>query len=617
MGAGASIGDVPVIAAAGEEIPIKSCMLKQLPDAIEEAIFQDEKFPLLIDPTEQASRFLKYQLGSFIRYDDPVHCTPTYLNRALVGALRYGRTLTIKVNSLKDVDRSKLFDPKLFPESVLSRQEFVKEEVWSSILTDEDPAPGEMSISPEFVLVICCVSGFIPDDLKGVMCPIVVHDKSVATASAGGDGADGEEDQVAAMLGGKEIIRNSEQLVEAAFDGDLDEVVAWVEKGFHLESTDGRKHTALSEAACQGHLHVVEHLVREGADPNALSDNGRSAIWRASFGGHADVVKALLEAGADPAFRDKVSMESAYDVGQNDLIKEMLTNWPVEQTEALKAKRKLAVLAKIEERIKTSADREYYARQKIRTEIVEKATAGDVDGCVEILLMVAEEAHKTGCRPRVTAEVRNDDGLSLLAIAAINDDLALATKLLTHWKECDKDRWDLSEGELSTEALTFKVNVNSRDLKGWNCACIAVFHRSLKVLALLCQHGANLCMRSMYNRNAYDLAKDERDAAENVVVDKSDIRAVIEEFDMFGAKTNKLFGTSSGGDTGKAAATGESESGVVVLDKAAYEGMGKDGSPVLLQMEMNKTKDIKAKESTKSKGARAAGATAKKIIKKK
>lgn len=37
---------------------LKDVQLKQLPDAIEEAIFIHEKFPLIIDPTEQAARLL-------------------------------------------------------------------------------------------------------------------------------------------------------------------------------------------------------------------------------------------------------------------------------------------------------------------------------------------------------------------------------------------------------------------------------------------------------------------------------------------------------------------------------------------------------------------------------
>jgi hypothetical protein len=46
---------------------------------------------------------------------------------------------------------------------------------------------------------------------------------------------------------------------------------------------------------------------------------------------------------------------------------------------------------------------------------------------------------------------------------------------------------------------------------------------------------------------------------------------------------------------------------VVVLSKGAYDGIGKEGSPVLLQMEMNKSKEIKAKEGKAGKAAAAAG----------
>jgi ankyrin repeat protein len=64
--------------------------------------------------------------------------------------------------------------------------------------------------------------------------------------------------------------------------------------GFHLESVDGRKHTALSEAACQGHLHVIQHLLEIGADPNSLSDTGRSALWRAAFNGPVEVRRMVV-----------------------------------------------------------------------------------------------------------------------------------------------------------------------------------------------------------------------------------------------------------------------------------------------------------------------------------
>lgn len=49
-------------------------------------------------------------------------------------------------------------------------------------------------------------------------------------------------------------------------------------------------------------------------------------MWRAAFNGHSEVVKVLLEAGADPQFRDKVSMESAYDIASNEEVQKFLVS---------------------------------------------------------------------------------------------------------------------------------------------------------------------------------------------------------------------------------------------------------------------------------------------------
>ncbi len=114
--------------------------------------------------------------------------------------------------------------------------------------------------------------------------------------------------------------------VEAAFDGELEVLLDWVEKGFSIESTDGRKHTALSEAASQGHLRVVEYLIGEGANPNSVSDTGRSPLWRAAYAGHQEIVHYLLTCGGDPTFRDKISMESAFDVAKIPELQQLIVN---------------------------------------------------------------------------------------------------------------------------------------------------------------------------------------------------------------------------------------------------------------------------------------------------
>lgn len=69
-----------------------------------------------------------------------------------------------------------------------------------------------------------------------------------------------------------------------------------------------------------------------------------------------------------------------------------------------------------------------------------------------------------------------------------------------------------------TELSLVERNVaRGRDLKGWNPAAIAVFHESKAVLELLLQHGADPYLKSSYNKNAWDMAQDELDAAGRVV----------------------------------------------------------------------------------------------------
>lgn len=237
------------------------------------------------------------------------------------------------------------------------------------------------------------------------------------------------------------------------------------------------------------------------------------------------------------------------------------------------------MLAAVESRIRTQVERDAFARERLRQELVQlastnssgsgtvavkgahggmsggssggvtsnKTSSDNISKIREILDMMASEVEASStdrgkARPRATAEARNDQGQTLLSIAAQRDDLPLATFLLEHWKTIDKDRWadgmhvyihiytymyiympasifitvwihhhlyrwDLGPGEVSGAAKVFRANPNSRDMKGWNCACIAVFHNALHVLPKLLEHGADPSLRSSYNKNAWDLAK--------------------------------------------------------------------------------------------------------------
>jgi hypothetical protein len=322
MGAAASVG-------SGESFKAQEVTLKKLPDAVEEAVYVHEKFPLVLDPTEQAGRFFKYQTGAYLNFEDPTQSTKAALNRALVASFLHGRTMTVKVPSLQGIQES-VFEAGSFPIEVLDRSKFFLEEVWQSCLKPTDPPKDEASISSEFAFILCCTKlDHIPPFLWDKMHVIKVVDASDQNQDHNPDvqsSGDAGMDQIASMFGAAEIIRNSKDLVEAAFDGDLDEVKNQIQKGYHLESYDGRKHTALSEAACQGHLHVVQWLLENGADPNAVNDTGRSALWRAAFNNHVEIVNLMLQSGADPQARDKVSMESAFDVSTNEEIRAILVS---------------------------------------------------------------------------------------------------------------------------------------------------------------------------------------------------------------------------------------------------------------------------------------------------
>lgn len=155
----------------------------------------------------------------------------------------------------------------------------------------------------------------------------------------------------------------------------------------------------------------------------------------------------------------------------------------------------------------------------------------------------------------------------------------------------------------------FKTNPNSRDLKGWSCVCIGIFHESKECLKLLLDHGGDPSLRSSYNKNAWDLAKvcgyksayfvlvllgngvvfhltdigfvcfvlwwfsqDDLDAANKVVRSRAEIRQVLIDFDNKNA--SKLFGKGSACPTKPGC--------------GMEEGLDENGSPIVMQQEMEK-----------------------------
>jgi len=143
------------------------------------------------------------------------------------------------------------------------------------------------------------------------------------------------------------------------------------------------------------------------------------------------------------------------------------------------------------------------------------------------------------------------------------------------------------------EAKVFKTNPNSRDLKGWSCVCIAIFHESKDCLNLLLNHGGDPLLRSSYNKNAWDLAKDDLDAANKVVRSRADIRQVLIDFDN--KNSSKLFGKGTACPTKPC---GDLE-----------EGLDENGSPIVMQKEMEKELSTTASTSASGKKTKKSGGT--------
>jgi len=208
------------------------------------------------------------------------------LRQLLVGALANGSNMVVKYNTFENgvEELTKYFVPGCFPAEILNKPSLLDEAIWSTLLRPEegDKQPHEFIPMESFCFML------IVEDEEGILAlPDDVHKWfsviRCGKKKSGGDGggADGE-DGVAAMFGAKEVKKNSKDLVEYGFDGELDEIKTLVDKGYHIDSEDGRSHTALSEAAAQGHNHVIEWLLQQGADPNFCNGENGGGVKAAS-----------------------------------------------------------------------------------------------------------------------------------------------------------------------------------------------------------------------------------------------------------------------------------------------------------------------------------------------
>lgn len=88
-------------------------------------------------------------------------------------------------------------------------------------------------------------------------------------------------------------------LLEAAFQGELDEVDRLVSAGVRVDAVDPDGRSPMMFAAFNGHTRVVSRLLVAGARVDLEDVNGRTALMYAASGPFAETVEVLLDAGAE------------------------------------------------------------------------------------------------------------------------------------------------------------------------------------------------------------------------------------------------------------------------------------------------------------------------------
>lgn len=116
-------------------------------------------------------------------------------------------------------------------------------------------------------------------------------------------------------------------LCNAAFQGNLSQVLSLISKGADLEVVDSSGQTALCHAARHGHTEIVSALLSAGASVNHADHEGWTALRSSAWGGHSDVVNLLLDARAevDRADNDgRTALRAAAWGGHDDIVLKLL-----------------------------------------------------------------------------------------------------------------------------------------------------------------------------------------------------------------------------------------------------------------------------------------------------
>ena len=95
------------------------------------------------------------------------------------------------------------------------------------------------------------------------------------------------------------IDKEKENLMNAAWKGDLNTVKEAADAGANLHFSDESGNTLLMGAASSGNNELVKFLLSKGADVKATDRSGETALHYAAWKGNLEMTQTLVEAGAD------------------------------------------------------------------------------------------------------------------------------------------------------------------------------------------------------------------------------------------------------------------------------------------------------------------------------
>ncbi len=96
----------------------------------------------------------------------------------------------------------------------------------------------------------------------------------------------------------------TQQLIDAARLGYLEEVRGLLKRGADINGRDSFGDTALAWAARNRHTQIALLLIDDGADLNSRNERGNTALVWAAMNDNAVMVRALLAKGADPTIKN-------------------------------------------------------------------------------------------------------------------------------------------------------------------------------------------------------------------------------------------------------------------------------------------------------------------------